>query len=218
MGTKHKLGALAIVASLAAACSEGTPTSPSAATTVTPPAAVAAPAQAPTSTASPAAAPQSSEPRAGLEINYLKFVADHHLMGVMMAELCVQKAVHSELREHCRMAAENQRREIELVLSLLQRFYGITYEPAIEGEGRMTQLRRLSGAAFEVRFLEEFPRHHKTVIQRSETLVRNAVHDEVRQLAQSIVVNQTRAAIQLVTWKCVWYGDCNPVAGFFPAT
>jgi uncharacterized protein (DUF305 family) len=156
--------------------------------------------------------------RAGLEINYLKFVADHHLSGVMMAELCVQKAVHAELREHCQMAAQNQRQETELVLSLLRQYYGIEYEPSVEGEGRMTQLERLSGAEFEIRFLEEFPRHHKTVIQQSQPLATNAVHEEVRQMAANIIRNQTQGAIQLVTWKCVWHGDCNPVAGFFPAT
>lgn len=82
----------------------------------------------------------------------------------------------------------------------------------------MTQLERLSGAEFEIRFLEEFPRHHKTVIQRSEVAVKNAVHEEVRELAARIVEAQTAGAIRLVTWKCQWYGDCNPVAGFHPAT
>jgi uncharacterized protein (DUF305 family) len=168
--------------------------------------------------ANAATAPASTEARAGLEINYLKFVADHHLMGVMMAELCVQKAVHAELRQHCQMAAQHQQEETELVLSLLRQYYGIEYEPAVEGEGRMTQLERLSGAEFEIRFLEEFPRHHKTVIQRSQPLATNAVHEEVRQMAANIITNQTQGAIQLVTWKCVWYGDCNPVAGFIPAT
>lgn len=136
----------------------------------------------------------------------------------MMAELCAQKAVHEELRQHCEMAAATQQQEIERVQNLLLQLYGITYEFSLEGEGRMNQLEPLSGAEFEIRFLEEFPRHHKTVIQRSEPLVRNAVHEEVRQLATSIVTNQTQGAIQLVTWKCQWYDDCNPVAGFFPAT
>lgn len=151
-------------------------------------------------------APASTDPRAGLEINYLEFVADHHLSGVKMAEICVDKAVHAELRADCQRDLVNQQAEIELVLDLLRQYYGIDYTPTLDGEGRLTQLERLSGSAFEIRFLEEFPRHHKTVIQRSEPLTRNAVHDEVRQLAENIIAAQTADAIRMVTWKCQWYG------------
>lgn len=219
MNCTHRLVGLVIVTGLASACAESGPAAPTVVTREAGPQAVAdAPPPSASTSAAQATAPQATAPAAGLEINYLKFVADHHLMGVMMAELCVQKAVHEELREHCEMAAQNQQQELELVLNLLLQYYGIDYEPEMEGGGRMTQVERLSGAAFEIRFLEEFPRHHKSVIQRSQPLVDNAIHEEVRELATSIITNQTQGAIQLVTWKCEWYDDCNPVAGFFPET
>lgn len=214
-----RLSAAVGMSILMVACSGKAPTSPS---TSERSAGMSEPSAATTAAVTSAsgnnsAAPQPSAPRAGLEINYLEFVADHHLMGVMMAQMCIEKAVHEELRADCQRDLENQQREIEVVKRLLLQYYGIPYEPSVDGEGRMTQLQRLTGSEFERRFLEEFPRHHKTIIQRSETLVKNAVHQEVRQMAENIVSAQTADAIRLVTWKCQWYGDCNPVAGFFPA-
>lgn len=101
-----RMGSLLALAVLLSACSEQSPTSPatpgsgalasSAGTGASPSLATHS------GTASNGVAPQASEPRAGFEINYLKFVADHHLMGVLMAQLCVEKAVHEELREDCR--------------------------------------------------------------------------------------------------------------------
>ena len=41
------------------------------------------------------------------EVPNMEFAIDHHAMGVKMATLCVQKAVHAELRQLCEMNRQN---------------------------------------------------------------------------------------------------------------
>lgn len=156
--------------------------------------------------------------KAGLEINYMKFTIDHHAMGVMMAQLCVEKAVHAELRELCQRNLEAQPAELEQLLDWLQAWYDISYEPQMSpGDLQMReQLATLEGAEFEIEFMEMFSRHHHQIVQRSRPVARQAVHEELRQLAADIVQAQTTDIRSMLTWLCEWYDICHPRFGIAP--
>lgn len=70
-------------------------------------------------------------------MHYLQFVTDHHAMGVMMAEMCAEKAVSPELRALCERVAVGQAMENEQVLSWLKDWNGIEFERDVSGTGRM---------------------------------------------------------------------------------
>jgi uncharacterized protein (DUF305 family) len=160
------------------------------------------------------------EPRAGMEINYMEFTIDHHAMGVMMAQMCLEKAVHEELRELCRVNLETQSAQIQQLQAWLQEWYGISYQPQLTpGDMRMMdKLAELSGAAFEIEFMETFSRHHHQIVQRSEPIVKETVHEPLRQMAASIIAMQTEDIRRMLTWLCQWYGICHPRFGLAPAT
>ena len=52
------------------------------------------------------AAPQPSV--AKLEIDYMEETINHHLAGVVMAQRCIAKAVHEELRQLCQQSPASQ--------------------------------------------------------------------------------------------------------------
>jgi uncharacterized protein (DUF305 family) len=154
------------------------------------------------------AAPQPSV--AKLEIDYMQETIDHHLAGIMMAQMCIQKAVHEELRQLCRESLASQQRQIALYRTWLQEWYGISYTGEIpqSAEQDIERLSALSGAEFEDEFLEEFSKHHLMIIKQSEHVVRRAYHEELRREARMTIVNQSRQVIMMQTWDCAWYGDC----------
>lgn len=98
----------------------------------------------------------------GLEINYMEFTIDHHAMGIQMGTLCVQKAVHEELRDLCEQNIAAQTAELQNLQTWLQQWYGIAYEPEMtQGDQQMMgKLAALEGAEFEIEFMETFSRHH----------------------------------------------------------
>ena len=187
------------------ACSESptTPTTPSA----------TAPSPAATARSAGVDNDGGSQRHGSFEIPYMEQTIDHHAMGVMMATLCLQKAFHAELVELCRMERETQQREIQELQSWLQEWYGITYEPRMQpGDERMMEkLAALSPEEFEMEFLEMFSRHHWIIIHRSIPIARDAIHDELEQMARNIVTNQYENVRKMRTWLCDWYGKCLPV-------
>lgn len=58
------------------------------------------------------AAPQPSV--AKFEIDYMEETINHHLAGVVMAQRCIAKAVHEELRQLCQQSLASQQRQIAL--------------------------------------------------------------------------------------------------------
>lgn len=150
---------------------------------------------------------------ARLETSYMKFVVDHHTMGILMAQVCVNKARHAPLRELCRESIAAQQRERRQLQTWLREWYGIHYDPQLTPSDRkmVESLRQLSGARFEIRFLHVFPEHHAPVIQRSEPIIRRAFHSRLRQLAAGIIRAQSVDSARMRSWLCIWYRRCDHI-------
>jgi uncharacterized protein (DUF305 family) len=141
----------------------------------------------------------------------MEFTIDHHLAGIVMAQLCVERAIHEELRALCEESIASQQRQIELFRTWLRAWYGIEYEGEVStsSEQDIRRLSKLSGAEFENEFLIEFSKHHLRIIKESDKAVRKVFHEELRREAVMTIVSQSRQVIQMQTWDCQWYGDCR---------
>lgn len=62
-------------------------------------------------------------------------------MAVEMAEICVDKAVHEELRSLCKNINATQSQEIETMQTWLADWYSVSYEPQMAA-GKMRECRR----------------------------------------------------------------------------
>ena len=161
--------------------------------------------------AQPASTPAPDKQTAKFEIDFMQGMIDHHAMAVAMAELCVQKAIHEELRQLCGDIIAAQSAEIQQMQGWLQEWYGVSYEPRMTNGAmrQMEKLASLSGAEFEIAFMEQMIRHHEAAIKEARTCLRRAYHVELRQLCENIIATQSAEIEQLQNWLCQWYGICK---------
>jgi uncharacterized protein (DUF305 family) len=68
---------------------------------------------------------------AEFEVDFMKFLADHHLAALRETELCQQRAQTPQLQSLCRRNNAVQREEILTLQRLLHDWYGINYHPQI---------------------------------------------------------------------------------------
>ena len=162
-------------------------------------------------TAVPVAAdqPAPSPAQAHYEVKFMTDMIDHHAMAIMMAESCLEEAVHPELRSLCQQIIAAQTEEIEEMQSWLQDWYGISYEPEVKMTGQMKRLMSMSGAMFEIEFMQMMIRHHAKAVKEGEHCLDKAYHPELKQLCQNIIVSQTAEIRQMQAWLCQWYSICN---------
>lgn len=142
----------------------------------------------------------ADEPGRGItaqfEINYLKFIIDHHYSALRIAELAAgtdatrdaaispsegtppsptfaatpAKATLDEIKSLARRANRTQREEILEAQGFLRDWYGIEYQPKIRPVNRL-RIELLehtaAGEQFNHYWLETFSRHHYTALTRS---------------------------------------------------
>lgn len=132
------------------------------------------------------------------EIDYLKFIADHHFSALRMTELAAgtdpqrdaaisptegtapspntspvqAKAQSEELRSMARRNNRMQREEISTAQMFLKDWYGIDYEPHVRrmSAAQIALLEKSpAGAQFDHLFMEVFSRHHFRALAPSAT-------------------------------------------------
>jgi uncharacterized protein (DUF305 family) len=163
------------------------------------------------SLASIAGRPAPSRSTARYEIDFMTNMIDHHAMAIMMAEMCLEKAVHEELRQLCEDVIAAQSREIRQMQSWLRQWYGVSYEPEMSRRDmrQMENLASLSGAEFEIAFMEMLIRHHEKAVEEAERCVQRAYHEQLRDLCENIITAQTAEIELLQSWLCQWYDICE---------
>lgn len=159
----------------------------------------------------PAAAPAGDTSTANYEIDFLDDMIHHHMMAVHMASLCDGRAVHPELLSMCSQIVSTQQQEVSTMKSWLQEWYGVTHEHAMmPGHMReMEKLAALSGAEFEVAFMQMMIKHHQGAVREGSQCMVRAYHEELRTLCEDMVVTQTLEAGQMREWLCEWYSICG---------
>lgn len=164
-----------------------------------------------TETSTIANAPAPDRSTANFEISFMTGMIDHHQMAVEMAEVCVAKAVHEELRSMCQDIIAAQSAEIRKMQSWLQQWYGVTYQPTMKpGDQKMIdRMASMSGAEFEIAFMEMMIEHHEKAIAEAERCLDRAAHPELRTLCRNIIRTQSAEIAQMETWLCQWYGRCQ---------
>lgn len=191
------------VAALTAACSDR-PASP-----ISPTPAVTGSTPGQGGPISSTAAPR--QPQANFEIDFMTGMIDHHMMAVEMAKICLDKAVHEELRTTCENIIATQSQEISTMQAWLRDWYGINYEPSMRpgDEKMLARLASLSGAEFEIAFMEMMIKHHEKAIKDARHCLDKAWHSELRQLCEEIIAAQSAEIAQFEAWLCDWYGRCS---------
>jgi len=158
-----------------------------------------------------AAAPAPDRGAAKFEVKFMTQMIDHHAMAVEMGEMCLDKAVHDELRSMCEEIIASQSQEIEQMQSWLSDWYDTTHEPEMKpGDMKMMErLAALEGEEFEIAFMEMMIQHHQQAIREAGQCVQRAYHDELKNLCRQIIEAQQQEIAQMQTWLCEWYQMCH---------
>ena len=67
-------------------------------------------------------------------------------------------------------------------------------------------LDQLSGDEFDKAFLSQMTMHHAMAVMMARPAVANASHQELKDLAQGIINDQTRETAEMRSWAKDWYG------------
>lgn len=155
--------------------------------------AVSALAVAPAAASAPAPDPAARQ----FEIRFMERTIEHHLMGVEMAELCLEKATppppatDTALRDRCEMIRADQTAEAAQLTAWLRDWYGVEFEPKM-GMGMLRQLMKADGEEFDVEVSEMFIEHHLRQIRESTKCLLRAWHAELRELCQHTIDVQSQ--------------------------
>lgn len=158
-----------------------------------------------------ASGPAPSRAAAVFEVRFMTSMIDHHFMAVQMARLCEQKAAHPQLEELCEGIQGSQAQQIQQMQTWLRQWYGVTYRPRMKPGDmkRMQWLASLSGAEFEIAFMQQMIKHHETAVREGRHCLGKAYHRNLLGLCHNIVVTQTEEIARMRDWLCRWYGLCR---------
>jgi uncharacterized protein (DUF305 family) len=133
---------------------------------------------------------------AAFEINYLRFIINHHFSALRMSELAAgtdavrdaattpaegtaptegfpttpSKSRLDEIKSMARMANRMQREEIGMAQQMLREWYNVEHRPVVTPEGQRlidAVEAAASGRTFDQTFLMNFSRHHYMALQPS---------------------------------------------------
>ncbi len=71
----------------------------------------------------------------------------------------------------------------------------------------MAGLSGLSGDAFDKAFLEQMIVHHEGAVSMAESALKDAKHQELKDMANDIISAQTREIAQMKLWLKNWYNQ-----------
>ncbi len=148
---------------------------------------------------------------ASYEVNFMEQMINHHNMAKKMAQICLQKATHDQLRTMCQNIISSQIQEIATMQSWLAKWYGIqNYQPQMTSSDKkqLAYLSSLKDGMFEMAFMNAMILHHQIAINRSETCLVRATHKPLIDLCQTMISSQTTEVHEMQTWLCQWYKIC----------
>lgn len=94
------------------------------------------------------------------------------------------------------------------VLALL-----LTFAPTVSTPGRAQMgpmmgppLDQLTGDEFDKAFMRQMTMHHAMAVEMAKPTAGKATHSELKELAQTIIDDQTREIAQMRSWAKEWYG------------
>ena len=72
-------------------------------------------------------------------------------------------------------------------------------------QGMMSGLNNKTGDEFDKAFLSEMIVHHQGAIDMANAALKNAKHQEIKDLANAIISAQTKEINQMKEWQQAWY-------------
>lgn len=146
---------------------------------------------------------------------FIATMLEHHQGAIDMAELAVTNAGHQELKDMADAIVTAQSNEIDQMKTWQKEWgYSASYgEQMIDHSGMnmmddmvamMNELEGKTGDDFDKLFLSLMIEHHKGAIDMARPGLKNAYHQEIKDLAGAVVNEQSAEIEQMKTWQKEW--------------
>lgn len=136
---------------------------------------------------------------ADFEAAYLALMIHHHVMGADLWSLARALAKDDTIRTMENKTMKRETIEIEQMTAWLKKYHGespddiavpATSRAAITG--KLEELKKAAPSEFDARFAQAMTAHHLEAIAMSRLAVQKAEHPEVKELARTIALVQTK--------------------------
>ena len=138
--------------------------------------------------------PEPFTPRSDVQL--IDGLTPHHEQAIEMAELVAQKGEDPAIKAMASKMIADQQGEIQQMERIREDETGNARVPAGHKDSQMeatiAEMRQLSGADLDRRFLEEMIPHHAGAIQMTHRAIPNLDRDDLRQLAENAKRMQAR--------------------------
>ncbi len=64
-----------------------------------------------------------------------------------------------------------------------------------------------TGDAFDKAFIDEMIMHHEGAVDMAEAALKDAKHQEIKDMAKAIISAQTKEIAQMKEWRTAWYAN-----------
>ncbi|HEX2951481.1 MAG TPA: DUF305 domain-containing protein [Armatimonadota bacterium] len=149
----------------------------------------------------------TEQERERIEINFLSMTIDHHEGAIQMARLAEKHATHAQLKSLASKIVKDQLQQQQQMQQWLKEWYNITKEPKLleDNKPMIERLSGLTGADFEIAFLQEMIKHHRMGIPMMQPEAKNGAHQAARELAQKMIKDQKKEIKKMQKWLKAWY-------------
>lgn len=141
---------------------------------------------------------------------YIDMMVPHHQSATEMAQIAVEQAENAELKQMAQQMIDSQQAEIDQMRQWREQWYGSSETPpmtqapmmsGMEGMGEEVQVMDMTMDIEELRnapppidlaFIEKMIPHHQTAIDASQMALEQAIHPELKEMAQKVIEDQQR--------------------------
>lgn len=74
-------------------------------------------------------------------------------------------------------------------------------------DSMMAGLSGKTGDAFDKAFIDEMIMHHEGAVVMAQAALKNAKHQEIKDMANAIISAQTAEINQMKSWRSAWFGN-----------
>ena len=139
----------------------------------------------------------------------------HHEGAVTMAKLALENAKHQELKDMAKNIIADQEKEISQMTAWQKQWgYPSTSASNMMDHSAMGMMDEMSGMEnsldgktgddFDKTFIEQMSLHHQSAIDMAAPGMKNAKHQEIKDLTSAVVAAQTQEIKQMKQWQGQW--------------
>jgi uncharacterized protein (DUF305 family) len=187
-----------------------------------------APRVAPTSAATRPAA-HATAMAAAFDEQFIDMMVPHHQSAVAMAQIALARAQHPQIKRLAQSIIADQNSEIGQLKAWRKAWYGsaatpdMAHMPMLPGmpmgmtKSGMTFMKDIAAlkkaVPFDKAFIDDMIPHHQMAIDAATLELRRGSHQQLKDLALSIIKGQSREEGLMQAYHELWYGGTGAMAG-----